>query len=145
MSKKSPGFERQPDYPLGIKTADGRVCVIYRGEKLANSKRAICMNLPTIRFFIFQRMMFVWNSSPQQTTKHTAPSKAMPRTGQSHVMERPPSMQSGLMKIHLMKLLGLRAPWRFIPQQSTPSNSTRIEKPNDVCVVPESKLRGTGG
>tara|TARA_Y100000739_G_C20537732_1_gene432092 strand:+ start:638 stop:1021 length:384 start_codon:yes stop_codon:yes gene_type:complete len=47
MSKKSPGFERQPDYPLGITTADGRVCVIYRGEQLANSKRAICMTEST--------------------------------------------------------------------------------------------------
>jgi|TARA_A100001037_G_C15024049_1_gene577739 uncharacterized protein (DUF427 family) len=47
MSNKSPGFERQSDYPLGVTTADGRVCVFYQGEKLANSERAICMTEST--------------------------------------------------------------------------------------------------
>ena len=47
MSKKSPGFERQPDYPLGIQVADGSVRVIYRGEKVADSVSAICMTEST--------------------------------------------------------------------------------------------------
>ena len=47
MNEKSPGFERQPDYPLGIKVADGSVRVIYRGEKVADSVSAICMTEST--------------------------------------------------------------------------------------------------
>ena len=47
MSNKSPGFERKPDYPLSISRADGRVQVMYRGERLAESTRALRMTEST--------------------------------------------------------------------------------------------------